>query len=113
MPSISYVARKFSTPLAEPASGLMSLPLSELIWGAVTTGAMPILMGGVPRPLIELSWRAALAEASLEEDPATGRWVMTDGYRRLDQSEKRAVSYFLGMTQAKIMCARLLRAPPS
>ena len=36
---------------------------------------------------------------------------MTDGYWRLDPSEKRAVSYFLGMTQAKIMCERLLRAP--
>ena len=36
---------------------------------------------------------------------------MTDGYWRLDPSEKRAVSYFLGMTQAKIMCERLLHAP--
>jgi hypothetical protein len=36
---------------------------------------------------------------------------MTDGYWRLDPSEKRAVSYFLGMTQAKIMCERLLLAP--
>jgi hypothetical protein len=36
---------------------------------------------------------------------------MTAGYRRLDPSEKRAVSYFLGMTQAKITCEWLLRAP--
>jgi len=36
---------------------------------------------------------------------------MTDGYWRLDPSEKRTVSYFLGMTQPKIMCGRLLRVP--
>ena len=98
------------TPLAEPASGPLSLPLGELLWGAITVGATPISIGGAPRPLIELCWRAALAAASLEED-SSGRWVMTDGYWRLDPSEKRAVSYFLGMTQAKIMCGRLLRAP--
>lgn len=67
-------------------------------------------MGGTPRPLVELCWRADLAAASLEEDPA-GHWAMTNGYWRLDPSEKRAISYFLGMTQARIMCGRLLRAP--
>jgi hypothetical protein len=110
VPFLSYEARKFSTPLAEPASGRLSLPLGELLWGAITVGATPISMGGTPRPLVELCWRAALAAASVEEDSA-GHWAMTDGYWRLDPSEKRAVSYFLGMTQAKIMCGRLLRAP--
>ena len=107
---LSYKARKFSTPLAEPASGLLSLPLGELLWGAITVGATPISMGRTPRPLVELCWRAALTAASLE-GTRSGRWAMTDGYWRLDPSEKRAVSYFLGMTQAKIMCGRLLRAP--
>jgi hypothetical protein len=106
MPFLPYEARKFSMPLAEPASGQMSLPLAELIWGALTVGATPISMGGTPRPLIELCWHAALTGASLEEDPSSGRWAKTTGYRRLDPSEKRAVSYFLGMTQAKIMCER-------
>jgi hypothetical protein len=49
--------------------------------------------------------------SQLTEDQASGRWSMTAGYRRLDPSEKRAVSYFLGMTQAKITCERLLRTP--
>lgn len=110
MPFLSYEARKFSTPLAKPSSGLLSLPLGELLWGAITVGATPISMGGTPRPFVELCWRAALAAASLEED-SSGRWAMTDGYWRLDPSEKRAVSYFLGMTQAKIMCEELLYAP--
>lgn len=110
VPFLFYEAQKFTTALAGPASGLLSLPLSELLWGAITVGATPISMGGTPRPLVELCWRAALAAASLEED-SSGRWAMTDGYWRLDPSEKRAVSYFLGMTQAKIMCERLLHAP--
>lgn len=110
VPLLTYEARKFRRPLAEPASGLLSLPLGQLLWGAATVGATPISMGGTPRPLIELCWRAAMAAASLEED-SSGHWVITDGYRRLDPSEKRAVSYFLGMMQAKIMCERLLRAP--
>jgi len=36
---------------------------------------------------------------------------MTAGYCSLDPSEKRAVSCFLGMTQAKITCEHLLRTP--
>src|ERR1700722_10022775 len=74
MPFLSYETRKFSTSLGGPASGLLSLPPAALIWGAVTVGATPISMGGTPRPLIELCWRAALAAASLEEDPRSDRW---------------------------------------
>lgn len=88
MPFLSYEARKFKTPLAAPTSGRLSLPLAGLIWGAITVGATPIAMGGTPRPLIELCWRAALAAASLEEESSSGRWVMSAGYRRLDASER-------------------------
>jgi len=71
----------------------------------------PFAMGGVPRPLLELGWRASMTAASLTEDPTSGCWIMAAGYRRLDPSEKRAVSYFLGMTQAKLTCEHLLRTP--
>jgi hypothetical protein len=93
------------------ALGTLPLSLAGLIWGAITVGMTPILIGGTPWPLIEPCWHAALTAASLEEDPSSGRWARAAGNRRLDPSEKRAVSYFLGMTQAKIMCERLLRAP--
>ena len=56
MQFLSYEARKFSTPLAGPASGSLRVSLAELIWGAMTAGATPISMGGAPRPLIELCW---------------------------------------------------------
>jgi hypothetical protein len=63
-------------------------------------------MASRPRPAIELKWRAAMAEASVEE--WNGYWYKTDAYTRLDPSEKTAVSYFLGMAQAKITTELLL-----
>jgi hypothetical protein len=82
MPSLPYETRNFGTPLAGPSAGSLSLPLARLVWGAVTVGAVPFSMGGTPRPLLELGWRATLTAASLTEDPASGRWAMTAGYRR-------------------------------
>jgi hypothetical protein len=111
VPFLPYETRKFTTPLNGPDQGRLSLSLAELVWGAMTVGATPISMGRMSRPLIELCWRSTLVAASLEEDPASGRWGMADAYRRLDGTEKGAVSYFLGMMQAKITCQRLLRAP--
>ena len=111
MPFLPYEAKNFTTPLAIGDSGRLTLLPAELIWGAATVGVTPISMGGVPRPLVELSWRAAMAGASLAEDQISGHWCRSAGYQRLDASEKRAVSYFLGMTQAKITCERLLRTP--
>lgn len=49
--------------------------------------------------------------ANVEEDPTSYRWVKSEAYNRLDQSEKSAVSYFLGMTQAKVTCEMLLGVP--
>lgn len=111
MPYLPYEAQNFAVPLAGSSTGRLSVSLARLVWGAVTVGMIPLSMGGTSRPLLELGWRAALTAASLTEDPDSGCWAMTAGYRRLDPSEKRAVSYFLGMTQAKITCEWLLQAP--
>lgn len=43
-------------------------------------------------------------------EPVLWRLGHDRGYKRLDASEKSSVSYFLGMTQAKITCQRLLGA---
>lgn len=99
-------------PAPAPAlSGDLQVTLAALQWAAMTVGATPVALGAHPRPFIEMSWRAAMVEASVEEDASSGRWVMTDGYYRLDRSEKTAISYFLGMTQAKVMCEMLLGVP--
>lgn len=110
MARLSFRASNFSGPTS-PAFGDLSVSPARLIWGAATVGATPISLGAQPRPLVELCWRAALAAASVEENTAADRWVKTATYSRLDRSEKSAVSYFLGMTQAKITCEMLLGVP--
>jgi hypothetical protein len=109
MALLPFTTRNFTGPVA--ASGNLPLSLEQLIWAAVTVGATPISLGARPRPLAEVSWRSALAAANVAEDPSANRWVKTDAYWRLDPSEKSAVSYFLGMTQAKFTCAMLLGVP--
>jgi hypothetical protein len=84
--------------------------MPQLVRAAITVGATPVALGATPRPLIELCWRATMTAATLAED-LRRRWVRTSAYERLDPSEKSAVSYFLGMTQAKITCEALLGVP--
>lgn len=110
MARLSFVTSGFPTP-GPAISGDLRITPAQLLWGAMTVGATPVALGARPRPFIEMSWRAAMVEASVEEDPPSGRWVRTDGYHRLDQSEKSAISYFLGMTQAKVTCDMLLGVP--
>lgn len=107
---LPFETRAFTTP-APPAFGKLPVSPARLIWGATTVGATPVLLRGRPRPFVELCWRAAMAGASVSEDSRRGRWVKSASYKRLDRSEKSAISYFLGMTQAKITCEMLLGVP--
>lgn len=110
MALLPFQTSAFTRPIP-PTSGNLPVSQARLVWAATTVGATPISLGGHPRPLIEMCWRMALAEASVSEDPGEERWVRTDSYNRLDRSEKSAVSYFLGMTQAKVTCEMLLGVP--
>lgn len=110
MARLYFETKGFPAPGPAP-HGDLQVTLARLLWGAITVGATPVALGAHPRPFIEMSWRAAMVEASVEEHAPSGRWRMTDGYYRLDRSEKTAVSYFLGMTQAKVTCDMLLGVP--
>lgn len=55
------------------------------------------------RSLLEMQWRMAMVAANLELAADGRHWRRTPGYINLDPSEKSAVSYFLGMTQAALM----------
>ncbi|RSM35570.1 hypothetical protein DMA12_43905 [Amycolatopsis balhimycina DSM 5908] len=110
MARLPFQMRAFTRQIP-PASGELPVSLARLLWGAMTVGTTPISLGVPSRPLIELCWRAAMAAASVTEDDRGARWVKTASYNRLDPSEKSAVSYFLGMTQAKITCEMLLGVP--
>jgi hypothetical protein len=107
---LRFETRGFPAP-GPALSGDLQIILPRLLWGAITVGATPVALGGHSRPFIEMTWRAAMVEASVEEDASSDRWIMTDGYYRLDRSEKSAISYFLGMTQAKVTCDMLLNVP--
>jgi hypothetical protein len=65
MSFLPYEARNFGTRLASAPVGRLPLSLAELAWGAITVGMTPLSMGGPPRPLLELGWRAALTAATL------------------------------------------------
>lgn len=84
-----------------------SMPILQ--WAAITVGVSPVSASPGSRPLAELTWRSALMEASLSHlHPG---WHRSSSYTQLDASEKSAVSYFLGMAQAQLTCARILGVP--
>lgn len=93
--------------LPAPHHGVVNISPLDLAKGAATVGVSP-LSAGPPRTFAELLWRINIVRANLAVDAATSRWVRSPSYNRLDPSEKSAVSYFLGLTQARVMCEQLL-----
>jgi hypothetical protein len=96
---------KFTGPPPPPYYQEVHTTLADLVRGAVTVGARPVGLGTPPRPFMEICWRASIVAANLTEEG--DRWVRSAAYERLDPSEKSAVSYFMGMTQAETMCEQL------
>ena len=105
MPNIGCYMENFVGPPPPPYYQEVQVTLADLVRGAITVGTRPVGLGIPPRPFMEVCWRAAIAAANLTEDG--GRWVRSAAYERLDPSEKSAVSYFMGMTQAEVMCEKL------
>ncbi|WP_139278492.1 hypothetical protein [Rhodococcoides fascians] len=116
--SIQYEAAKFPASIAKAGHCLVSD--AKMIHAATTVGVAPAGSGGSRavrtalhgraraghRSLAELIWRVAMTDANLVRQ-STG-FMRSDGYMRLDPSEKSAVSYFLGMVQAKIIAGDVL-----
>ncbi|GAA4726556.1 hypothetical protein GCM10025782_26180 [Pedococcus ginsenosidimutans] len=66
------------------------------------------------RPLIEIEWRILMVASNLAmsaDRHGVEYWRKSDAFEQLDPSEKGAVSYFLGMTQAQVTCRRRLGIP--
>ncbi|MBM7616392.1 hypothetical protein [Alkaliphilus hydrothermalis] len=59
----------------------------------------------------EMIFRAAMIYTSLMEDSGTYKIRRTELFKHLDPSEKGAISYFLGLTNAKIFAEKLLDVP--
>lgn len=117
--SIPFRAEKFpQLPLgkgssAKPTSGTkagkVKISVADLLAYAASVGDASVLSGGPGRPALEIIWRQAMLESSLEVH--SGHFKKSSSYTRLDASEKTAVSYFLGMVQAAVMADKLLGVP--
>lgn len=110
MPTLEYFATGFKT-LNPPGQGTLDVSEDDLVRAAIRVGYSPAVTTGYRRSLLELLWRALMVLANLEEHPKHGTWRKSEAYRRLDASEKSAVSYFLGMTQATLTAEQVLGFP--
>lgn len=84
----------------------------QLLTCAATVG-MPTLAWhpASSRSLLEMLWRIGMVAANVRPTADWRRWTRSSAYDRLDPSEKSAVSYFLGMTQAAFMSRYVLGYP--
>lgn len=112
MTAIYYDLENFVNPLpngvTSPNIGTHPVPLARLVWAAATIGYSPY----GPRynrrtSALELQWREAMIRASVQ--PHGSHFYRTMSYSRLDQSEKGAVSFFLGQAQAKLFAHDFFR----
>lgn len=110
---IPFVATNFPTPLATtfPSSQYLEASWTDLVWAAITAGkpgASYLLTHGW-HSLADLVVRTHTIYAHLRQ--RSHYCERSSLYDALDPSEKSATSYFLGMTTAKLVAARLLDTP--
>lgn len=106
MPTIDCELRGFSGAYKKRVAVQANVP--DLIRAAITVGDPTLVAGAVSqRPWLEMSWRIAMVLSNLS---STGpSWKRSMSYNRLDPSEKSAVSYFMGMVQARLTVESALR----
>lgn len=97
------------------AKGGIQVTPADIHRAAATYGASPLQViysssagQAQPMPLTfsQLTWRSHLVSSNLSVGPAS--ILRSHAYDRLDPSEKSAVSYFLGMTQASLVIEKVL-----
>lgn len=114
MPKLNYIAKGFPANFGECLNGryVIDVPWAELIWAAITVGRKSwenVFQHGY-YSLLEIIYRIAILKANLRSAPQ-GEFIKTDAYKSLDPSEKSAISYFLGLSFAKLITHRLLSVP--
>ena len=114
MPKLNYIAKGFHSDSGECLNGSHSIDVTwaELIWAGITVGRKSwedVIRHGY-HSFLEIIYRTAILKANLSSSPQ-GEFIKTDAYKSLDPSEKSAISYFLGLSFAKLMAYRLLSVP--
>jgi hypothetical protein len=94
--------------------GTLDTSWDDILWAAVTVGRpnRQFVFKQGDSSKYEALFRWSLVRMALERHSARGsRLHRTSAARSLDPTEKGAVSYFLGMTFAKLFAAEILNVP--
>src|SRR5687767_4042942 len=114
MPKLHYNATNFPAALGASLKGskTVSFPWEELVWAAISVGRAELfhILRHGPFSAFEIIYRAAIVYANLRET-GTGELARSKAYEGLDPSEKGAISYFMGLTLAKLLSEKLLDVP--
>jgi len=111
MPQISYIGANFSKPFTKfNKSASLTFSWPELVWAAVTVGkaAGDEYAYGIYSAQERLH-RATIIRAYLRTSKKTV--VQTKVYEMSDPSEKTSISFYLGMTLAKLFSEKLFGVP--
>ena len=111
---IPYESEAFPPGSASNTTGYLAVSWGEVLWAAVTIGRPNThsVFQQAEASYHEALFRISAVRLALEQrSPKGSRLWRTDAYKRLDPTEKGAVSYFLGMTFCKVFAARLLQTP--
>lgn len=90
----------------------MKVTWEDLIWSAITVGRKnrAAVIQHDYYSLLEMIYRSTMIGANLRSSNKD-ELIKTDAYKSLDPSEKSAISYFLGLSFAKLAAEKLLGIP--
>ncbi|RTQ52309.1 hypothetical protein EJV47_04610 [Hymenobacter gummosus] len=112
MPNLTYYSQKFPPHFKIRAEETTNVSWAELVWAAITVGkpeSRNLFLHGIYSHF-EYRMRLYMLKVHLMES-ASGEYEQTQVYKGLDPSEKTALSYFLGLTMAKLLAHRRLKTP--
>jgi len=110
MLTIPYTSLNFGPSMGSLFQGVNNLSCTwgEITWAAITVGrknwSHVIRFGEYSR--FEILYRLSIIYANLRQ--VNNNLIRSQAYINLDPSEKSAISYFLGLTSAKLFAAKLL-----
>lgn len=109
-----YESVDFPAGSVRNAKGHLDVSWDEILWAALTVGRPNIhaVFNYGAASLHEALFRISGVRLAVEQRVSWDqRLRRTDTFRRLDPTEKGAVSYFLGMTFCKVFASRMLNTP--
>jgi hypothetical protein len=109
---IHYTSEKFPRGVLSGFANPLEVEVEELLWAAITVGRANLndVLAHGRYSEFELIYRISMVLANLRIGGGN-RLVRSPAFMHLDPSEKGAVSYFLGLTMAKLFSEKLLNVP--